>query len=196
MSFIIFFDLETGGVEDRHPNIQLAAVAIDEQTWREVASLEVKIRFSESDADPEALRLNHYDREAWEREAVLPAEAVRRFCVFIDPYRSIKMISKSGKAYSVAKIAGHNSASFDFPRLRRMFGERFMPCAFFVRDTLHRALWWLDEHPEAPRPKNLKLATLAEYFAVSVEGADAQAHDALTDARMAAALARRMMEAR
>lgn len=37
VSQTIYFDLETGGVEPRHPNIQLAAIAIDDKTGLELS---------------------------------------------------------------------------------------------------------------------------------------------------------------
>ena len=64
----VFFDLETGGVTPDHPDIQLAAIAVDSDL-NELDSFERKIQFKESDADPEALKLNHYDASIWDSEA-------------------------------------------------------------------------------------------------------------------------------
>jgi DNA polymerase III epsilon subunit-like protein len=191
MSYTIIFDFETGGVEPRHPSIQLAAIAVDDSTWAEVAAFEAKIKFNEADADSEALKINHYTPEAW--KDALPAGVVAmRFAKFCEPYRSIQMVSKrTGNPYSVGKLAGHNAATFDLPRLRQLFGENFFPFSYHVKDTLQRALWFYDEHPEIKRPESLKLSVLCESFGICIDGA----HDALVDVRMSAAIAKAFMEA-
>ena len=57
---LVFFDFETGGVLPSHPNIQLAAVAVNDD-FAEMESYETKIQVNESDADPEA------DRAKWRK---------------------------------------------------------------------------------------------------------------------------------
>lgn len=191
MSYTIFFDTETGGVQPHHPTIQLAAIAVEDGTWNEVAAFECKLQFKPSDCDFEALKINHYNIEDW-KEAVLPGMAVMRFGKWCEPYRSIQMMSKrTNKPYSVGKLAGHNAATFDLPRLRGMFGENFFPFSYHVKDTLQRALWFFDEHPELKRPESLKLSVLCEHFGICIAGA----HDALADVRMSAAIARAFAEA-
>lgn len=191
MPYTIFFDLETGGVEPKHPTIQLAAVVIDDSTGAERATFERKIKFDDQAADPEALKLNHYSPEAW-KDAIPDGSAAAQFAKFCEPYRSIEMVSKrTGVPYSVAKLAGHNALTFDLPRLRALFGASFFPFSYHVKDTLQRALWYFDEHPEVARPMSLKLSVLCEHFGICVDGA----HDALADVRMAAALARAFKEA-
>ena len=59
----MFFDLETGGLDDRHPTIQIAAIATE--AFVEVASFEAKISFDPKCADPAALAMNHYDARVW-----------------------------------------------------------------------------------------------------------------------------------
>ncbi len=141
MSYTIYFDTETGGVLPSHPTIQLAAIAVEDGTWNEAAGFERKIKFNEADADPEALKINHYEPEVW--------------------------------------------------RLRWMFAENFFPFSYHVKDTLQRALWFFDEHPELTRPPSLKLSVLCEYFGIVTAGA----HDALADVRMSVAIARAFAEA-
>jgi DNA polymerase III epsilon subunit-like protein len=184
----IYFDFETGGLNPEHPSIQLAAVAIHDETGEELATFECKIAFDEGMADPEALRLNHYSKELW-ANAVTPAVVAARFSKFIDPHRTIEMISKrTGSGYSVAKLAGYNALTFDLPRLRQLYGPQFFPCSYHVRDVLQRAMWWFDEHPEVTRPANLKLGTVCEFFGIATDGA----HEALTDVRLTVALARKL----
>jgi DNA polymerase III epsilon subunit-like protein len=186
MMYTLFFDLETGGLELRHPVIQMAAIAIREDDWQEVGTFERKLSFDEALADQKALEMNHYDREQWQREAIHPDQAVRDFAKWCAPFRCIEMTSKAGSPYSVAKLAGHNIVAFDLPRLRALFGSQFFPFSYHAKDTLQRALWYFDEHPEVKRPASLKQGVLCEAFGIPVDGA----HDALTDVRMAAALAR------
>ena len=184
--YSVIFDLETGGVKPHHPNIQLAAIAIDDETGAEVSSFERKIQFNEEDADPEALRINHYDRSVWVAEAQPESKVLALFVSWSRPYHSLEMKAKStGRPFNVGVLVGHNIVAFDFPRLQRAFGSGFLPFSFHTPDTLQRAMFYFREHPELERPANLQLSTLCEYFGVSIEGA----HDALADVRMCNALA-------
>jgi len=184
-TYTIYFDYETGGVEDHHPNIQLAAIAVCDQTGEEVSSFEQKIQFDVAKADPKALEINHYSAIAWAK-----AEPEPRVCSFFGqwskPYHSIEMISKAkGTKYMVGKLSGHNTQAFDFPRLRRAWGTGFFPFAYQVRDTLQRAIFYFDEHPEITKPESLKLSVLAAHFGIDTAGA----HDALADVRLSCAVA-------
>lgn len=181
----VFFDFETGGVQDHHPNIQLAAIAVRDESGEELGSFEQKICFNEAEAQPEALKLNGYDPEVWKREARPSDEVARAFSAWLKPFTCVERTGRSGPYY-VARLAGHNAATFDMPRLRRMFEESrlFLPCEFFVRDTLQRALWYFDEG--GVQPKSLKLTELCQHFQIPTDGA----HDALTDVRLCIALSR------
>ena len=188
MSHTIYFDFETAGLEPKNPSIQLAAIAQDDGTGEECASMELKLKFNVSDANPEALAMNHYSKEAW-KDAVYPVDAARRLSRFIEPYRSIEMVSKTkGTPYSVAKLAGYNALTFDLPRLRQLYDGQFFPFSYHVRDILQRVLFYFDEHPQESKPASLKLPVICEHFGICVDGA----HDALADARMSAALLRRL----
>lgn len=187
MSILVYFDLETGGVEPKHPTIQLAAVAMDGAI--ELGAFEQKIAFNETTADPTALALNHYTRQAWV-DAKAPGIAASRFAAWLRPYSEIKKTSKAGNPYQVARLAGYNAAAFDAPRLRELFGTQFLPADYPVRDVLQRAVFYFDEHPAAQRPINLKLSTICEFFDIAIDGA----HDALVDARMCAALHFRLLQ--
>lgn len=189
MSYTVFFDVETGGVQPSHPTTQLAAVVIDDAFGEEAGSFEIKIAFDESAADPEALRINHYTREAW-AGASTPSVAAAKFAAFIKPFSSIEMISKrTEKPYNVAKLAGYNALTFDLPRLKTLFDGAFFPCSYQVRDVLQRAMFYFDEHIHEEKPPNLKLSTVCAHFGIAVNGSP---HDALTDVRMTIALALRL----
>jgi exonuclease I len=188
----VYFDLETGGVLETQPDIQLAAIAVREETWEELATFEAKIVFDVAKADPEALKLNHYSPELWTVQGLPEAIVVARFAAFLNRFKSLQMVSKrSGKPYTVAKLVGHNAASFDGPRLQRMFErshKTFLPADPRVRCTCQRALWFFDERGIAPR--DFKLATLCEHFGIPTEGA----HDALADVRLTIELAKALRD--
>lgn len=188
----VYFDLETGGVTPRHPDIQLAAIAVDEDSWHEISSIEMKIAFDEAAADPEALAMNHYSADAW-KDAVQPWEVIARFASFLNRFRSIEMISKrTGKPYTVAKLVGHNAATFDGPRLQALFTkhEAFLPADPRVRCTCQRAMWFFDEFG-GPAPENFKLGTLCSYFGIKVS----ESHEALADVRLCIELSKAIRQA-
>ncbi len=185
----ICFDLETAGLRDDQPDIQLAAVAIDHE-WNELASFERKIQFDLAQADPVALKINHWSEEVWTREAKPLRIVCQEFAEFLRPYCEVEKVSKAGRGYKVARLFGHNAATFDGPRIQRMFGSVgvFLPADLRVRCTLQRALWYFDERGEDSSKVQLgsSLTVLCEHFGIPVLGA----HDALGDVRMTVALAR------
>lgn len=184
---LVYFDLETGGTDPAHPTIQLAAVAMDGAT--ELGSFEQKIAFTEADCDPEALAMNHYDAATWV-DAVEPLVAAARFAAWLRPYQSVTMTSKrTGATYTVAVLAGYNAVKFDEPRLRDLFGDRFTPWSYQVRNVLQRVLFYCDESGEAP--SDFKLSTVAAWLGIAVDGA----HDALVDVRLCAKVHRKIQEA-
>jgi DNA polymerase III epsilon subunit-like protein len=185
----IVFDVETGGVLPTQPTIQLAAIAVIDETGEELASFEQKIKFDPAKCDAEALKLNGYKAENWVA-ALSPEIVAARFASFIEPYKCIDMVSKrTGNHYMVAKAVGYNALTFDWPRLKQLFGERFLPISYHVRDVLQRVIFYYDEHPKCPVPENFKLSTVAQEFGIDTKGA----HDALFDVRMTAALYRRLI---
>ena len=184
----IFFDIETGGLRIAQPIIQLAAIAVN-NGFEELEACEWKLQFSEIECDPEALLVNHYNAEIWKEKAVPRRLALAEFCSMLERYKDVRMISKRGSPYYVARLAAHN-ASFDDDRIRYHHKETlggFFPAAFNPLCTMQRALWYFSEHPELRPPVNYKLGTLCEGFGIEIEGA---AHDALTDVRMTIALAK------
>lgn len=174
---ITWIDLETGGLDDDSPIIQIAAVASVD--GREVNHLERKISFDERDASREALDLNSYDRGIWADESVPIGTALSELMSFLRSHADTVMVSKRGKAYKTATIGGHNVASFDIPRLRSAAGSVYIPaCWWYPLDTYQGAIWFF--HGRDDKPDNYRLETLAEYFGINVDGA----HDALNDARL------------
>lgn len=189
---IVFFDLETGGVHPTHPDIQLAAVAVDEN-WNELAHFERKIQFDEAMADPEALKMNHYDPEIWAKYAIPEAVATADFSRFLEPFKVVQLVSKrTGRPYSVARLAGHNAATFDGPRIQAMFSRHkmFLPAHPQVMCSLQRALWYARERNVTFQ--SLKLSVLCEHFGIAIP----DAHDALADVRGSIAIVKAMAVAK
>ncbi len=183
---VTVFDLETAGLDERYPVIQFAAVALED--FHEVDSIEIKIQFSEFEADAEALAVNSYNREVWEREAVPEVKAVQRIQGFLYDNSHKGMISKrTGRPYSVARLAGHNAERFDAPRLQALFKRhaQFLPAHPQVLDTCQLALWKTRAALES-----YKLEDLCARYGIDATGA----HDALSDVRMCAKLMKRLME--
>jgi DNA polymerase III epsilon subunit-like protein len=178
----IFFDFETGGVLPEQPSIQLAAIAILDETGEELGAFEQKIQFDPSKCNPEALKLNGWAAENW-KDAVLPALVAAKFAQFIEPFKCVEMVSKiTGNPYQVAKGAGYNALTFDWPRLKELFGTRFLPISYHIRDVLQRSIFHFDEHGNPP--KDFKLSTVCKHFGIETQGS----HDALVDVRLTAKL--------
>jgi len=186
MNSTIYFDFETGGILPEHPSTQLAAIAVCDETGKELASFERKLKFDPLKCDPEALKINHWSADAWD-QAVEPSVAAALFGRFIEPFKCVEMISKrTGRPYSVAKAAGYNALTFDWPRLKELFGSSFLPVSYHVRDVLQRVIFWSDE--SGVKLTEHKLSTVCEHFGIETTGA----HDALVDVRLTAALYRKI----
>jgi len=177
---MVFLDVETSGRLDwKHEVIQIGAVAGGKE-------FEVKLRFDTGKAEREALEVNCYDEDAWEEEAVEPAEAVALFSEFLEEFKFVeKKSKKSGKPYMVARAAGHNAESFDKGFLLALYRKHdaFFPCEFKIWDTMQLAMWslpWAESH---------RLEDLCEYYGIDIGGA----HDALADAVATRRLAWRLM---
>lgn len=185
----VFFDLETGGVEERHPNIQLAAVAV--RDWEIVDTFERKIRFDPAMCDPAALAMNGYREDVWHVEAAPEAEVARSFKRFLETYADLTLKStRTGRPYRAARMAGHNVVAFDVPRLRAMMdraGIGFWPgCWWYPLDTYQLAIWHFAQHEHLEAPENFTLQGLASHFDIPAQGA---AHEALADVKLSVKIA-------
>jgi DNA polymerase III epsilon subunit-like protein len=92
----------------------------------------------------------------------------------------------------VAQLAGHNGASFDGPRIQRLYKDAgaFLPADPRVLDTMQRAMWWFQER--GIRPESFKLEALCNYFGIPI--GEGETHDALADVRLTIQLARRLRD--
>jgi len=187
---LVFFDLETGGLELHHPIIQIAAVATTPD-GDELSSFEAKLQFDIAQADAESLTKNSYSAEAWASRAVPPSVALSSFTQFLRPFTDIPMVSRrNGRPYRVAQLIGHNAAEFDSPRLQHAFksNDIFLNASWSVLDTVQRARFFFHEHPELPRPASYSLGDLCAALDVPL----VDAHDALADVRATAGIYRAM----
>lgn len=184
---IVFFDLETGGITSEAPNIQLAAVVVE--NGKEIDVLERKIQFDEATATQEALTVNKYSPEDW-KNAVTEVQAMQEFAALCRKHSCIERISKNGNPYYVAMGGGHNVAKFDLDRLMSAAKKYniFLPLSYQTLDTLQAAVWYFTKRPQN-QPKDLKLGTLCQHFGIELTNA----HEALADVRASIELARKLM---
>lgn len=204
MGKIVFFDLETGGLDpSKHPVTQFAAIAVNNK-WKEIETLEMKVLFDEATAEKEALDHNHYDPAVWKAEGVHQDQALTKISSFLKRHATFKQISQRGKPYFCAQLAGHNVSKFDIEFLLAFYrygqpgegpaaktdieradrgslekrGGPWCPIRFMTLDTLTIATFW--EFMLNPKIDNLRLGTLAEFFGYDL---GENAHDALEDVR-------------
>lgn len=177
---LIFFDLETGGIDlKRHPIIQLAAVAVDHKL-EVLEGFEAKIRFDSRRASAHSLRKNHYHPGVWANSAREPKEVAHDFAAFLRRHATVPALSSRGKSYEVAQLVAHNAA-FDAPFLSTWYEKLgvYLPARRLVLCTLQLALW-RTHLAQSQSPPNFQLATLCEHYGVPFHAA--KAHDAFGDA--------------
>lgn len=177
---LVFFDLETGGLDPkRHPIIQLAAVAVD-SGLDVLEAFEAKITFDRNKANAHSLRKNHYHPGRWATEARDGKEVARNFADFLKRHATMPALSSQGKPYHVAQLVAHNAA-FDGPFLAAWFDKLrvYLPARRLVLCTMQLSMWHFVSGDLSP-PSNYQLATLCGYFGVPFHAA--AAHEALGDA--------------
>jgi DNA polymerase-3 subunit epsilon len=188
--FLLFTDVETSGLDpERHEITQVAAVVVD-RAFKEHAWLEYKLPFDVKAADPESLKINGYDPEVWEKEAVHPTKFMGHLEGICRTFASVRMVAKkTRRPFFVAQMAGHNAERFDFEFLRALYKrlDRFLPIAFRVLDTAQLATLYLHETGAV---EDTKLQTLAEHFGVD----PGVAHEAISDVRTNIEVYRRLRE--
>jgi len=186
---IVYFDLETGGLDaNLHPIIQLAAVVVSPE-GNLLADWETKIAFDPATADPQALEVNHYAPLEWV-DAPSEATALATFTTWLRHYADVEKVSpRNGRKYSVAQLAGHNAGSFDMPFLKAACKRNglFLPANPFALDTLQLA--YAIDLAAGRRRESYRLESLCEDYQVPI----GRAHDALADVRATAALGAKLL---
>lgn len=180
-------DVETGGLEDKHPIIQIAAVAVYADDLEEVDSFECKLLFDESEADPKALEINHFDRAVWERDGVEAQFACKMFANFLREHATTVLISRRGVPWHAASCMAYNVA-FDGRMLKLLYAnwKQFMPADFRMRCVMQLAYHVVASWD--PQPRDYKLGTLCEFLRIPTPNA----HEALSDVRSTIALYREL----
>ncbi len=124
--------------------IQIAAIATDRITMQEHGRFEVKIKFKEDLADPEALEHNCYDPELWDKEARAPFVALRAFSWFLKEHATWTRLSKAKQRYyTTTEIGGHNILMYDIPVFHRWYRsyEEYFPCASWTSGPVDTMQW-------------------------------------------------------
>ena len=206
----VWFDLETTGLSHPIPGvgiqddpaqdeiIQLAAIATGGAPgFEETDRFEVKIwptdnglgRMERGHAETGfAFRFNKAEWAPPRSYTVTPA--CLQFKDFLDRHKTVKRISKAGKPYYVAQLAGHNISKFDIPFLFATFKKQgmFLPASRQGLDTL--TIWpWL-EACGADVPPTLKLEDLCKRYKIKLDNA----HDAMADVEATVELGRRIIQ--
>jgi DNA polymerase III epsilon subunit-like protein len=190
----VFVDIEPAGHNPRrHPLLQVAAIAVTREL-EEVEAFEAKLQFVEAQATKASLRKASYSRAQWARESLPPRRAAQEFSAFLKRHATVPVLGLGGRERRVAQLIAHN-AEFDSSFIQAWFeGQEFYyPARFQMLCTLQRAEWYFAEHPELPRPDNMKLLTLCRYFEVPLNRLEA--HEALADVRATIGLYRAIQRA-
>ena len=184
---LVFVDVETAGLKSSPKIIQIAAVAIDADL-NEVESFETKVRF-----EPSKMTKGSFEPTLWKRIANQPEKAADEFAAFLRRHATVDMVSKAGNPYQLARLAAHN-ASFDCPLLEKWYRDlgSFFPAARSTFCTLQRAYWLFEEDKSLSPPADYKLATLCEYFGITLPRTDA--HNAVADVQATVKLYRAIVD--
>jgi hypothetical protein len=148
--------------------------------------------FAASEVANGTIRFEHFESCAkrWNSGAEPPGVALQKVDAFFNRHKSVTVVSKrSGKPYSVCRLAGFNIHAFDMPHMKAWYGSKFTPWEHRCLDVFHLACWvaWM-ETGCANVPLNLP--ALRERYGIRAPGA---AHDALIDVRATVELARRLL---
>lgn len=192
-SNLIFLDIETGGFKVSSPIIELAAVAVESGSYKELGTMEMKIEFEMKDADPKALGVSKFTPTAWERYAIPEKDAAAKFSHFLERHATNEFPSKKnkGETYSLAKVAAYNS-DFDVTRLEAWAKrtDTYFPMMRMSLCVMQRTLWFFEENQGLLPPENYKLGTVAEHLGLR----NTPDHSALADTRATVELAKALAE--
>ena len=183
---IIIYDLETGGLnKDKHPITQIAAMAVRLEDMKVMDEFEAKILFKPENAEKEALKINSYDPDLWEKEAKSPRTIGQAFDSFCGPYQ-YWFLSKKGNRVSTTFGCGHNSERFDSPFLHAWYNRLRMwcPMGFKGLDTMQMALTLEMTRNDISFNGDHKLSNVANVLGIDFDSENL--HDAMDDVRLTA----------
>ncbi|WP_168205254.1 3'-5' exonuclease [Bythopirellula goksoeyrii] len=190
----IYIDIESAGRARRAPIIELAAIAVESGSYRELDSIDMKLEFAMKEADPRFLGVNKFSPTVWEKYALPERDAAAKLAAFLRRHATTERTSpKTGKPYLVAQLAGFNSNRFDIPRLEQLFQRHklFFPACRRSLCVMQKTQWFFEDNQALqPGPDNFSLAALADYFRLATQ----PDHTALSDVRATVELARLLAE--
>lgn len=188
---VVFFDLETGGLNQTlHPIIQISAIAVNWLSLETVDTFDAKVQFNPAQCEPDALKINGYTPEAW-ADAMPLDQALSVFSQLCREHSHVQMTSRAGNPYFVAQLAAYN-AEFDMKFIQVAFNitRQFMPASYLALCMLQRARWFFAERPGLGQPDNFKLPSVCRALGVTLD----KAHDAGADNRAQIAVLRRIRD--
>lgn len=199
----------TGDDHRRHRIIQFAGIAADSVSLEPVEEFEIKVKIDPRmpyelealagnvfgktlypDGVPRAAPSREFpkgkplfkdvDVDSWNAISRDDREAHAEVDAFLRRHQTVRAVSKrTGGRYKVARVGGHNVATFDAPFLTAWYGKRFCPAGFKCLDTLHLASWIAFLLGYDQNDPELNMCALCEKHGIALVGA----HDALVDVR-------------
>jgi len=196
-SCTIYIDIETAGLGLGDPIIEVAAIAVETGTYRELDSIDIKLHFDmKRVTNFKALGINKFSADTWDKYALPQDVAAQKLDRFFKRYATVEKRAKnSGNSYTIAKLGGHASNAFDAPRIQHLFETHklfFHPAMLRTLDTEQKARWFFEDNPGITPPENYQLGTLIDYLGLNnIANPD---HTALADTRATVELARALAE--
>jgi DNA polymerase III alpha subunit (gram-positive type) len=193
MQKLVFVDIETTHLDTNLAvPIQIAAIAINKSSIKQIDEIEIKIDFNRSLADIEALSRNCYNPNRWKKDAVSPDVARRKFSNFCKEHATWDRISKNGNQYTIAEMGGHNADAYDAPIISKWYRDvnQYIPLSCWrtgVIDTMHMAKVVEITYDER-WDSGFSLRALCDRFRILLKNE----HDALEDVRATVDLYRQL----
>lgn len=183
--YAIIYDLETSGLDEkRHDITQIAALAYNLETLEAESAFEAKVQFDMDKASQEALSVNSYNKEVWDREAKSASIVARAFDSFVSSFK-YSFVSKRGNNVQTGFACGHNWSRFDGPFLQAWYKRLsiWCPIGFKGLDTLQLALALETIDSTVDFKDNYTLEGVAKTLGIQIKD---DLHDAMADVRLTA----------
>ena len=156
-----FIDTETTGLELNHELIEIGVIRARKDDFKILEEWEIKIKPRHPElADPEALKINHYSEEEWQKAVDLET-ALKIF------------LEKTANTI----LVGHNLL-FDWFYIHKSLAECNLKPTFYYKGLDTFSFGW-QKLRQSPDFQRLSLSEMADYFGILRE----KSHSALDDAR-------------
>lgn len=200
MKTIVFYDIETGGLDKAtSPITWIAGTACDARTLRVTNRFSQRVLFKNCDVSHEALDTQGYDPKLWSETGLPLRPALVKWVEFLGKHACVPVPKKSGEGHwMAAQPAGYNNCGFDTHFLRRDLanpdwqegrtGKGIFSVGRWQEIDIYQRVLWLaiqgqflhDEPTGLGVLPNLKLATVWEHLH---DGPMVDAHNPLVDCR-------------